>query len=255
MKKIIHFILFAFASLLFADSLDVIFKDGLTWRNIGPFRGGRSLAVAGIPTNPQTYYFGSVGGGIWKTKDGGMIWENVSDGYFNTGSVGAVAVSESDPNVVYVGMGEACIRPVMTSHGDGVYKSTDAGETWIHSGLKDTRTISSVLVHPKDHNTVYVAVQGDQYQASKSRGIYRSVDGGQTWEKVLYVNEHAGASGLSMDRNNPRILYAAFWDHQRKPWQMRSGGDGSGIYKSTDGGNTWNTVSYTHLTLPTNREV
>ena len=243
MKKIIHFILFAFASLLFADSLDVIFKDGLTWRNIGPFRGGRSLAVAGIPTNPQTYYFGSVGGGIWKTEDGGMIWENVSDGYFNTGSVGAVAVSESDPNVVYVGMGEACIRPVMTSHGDGVYKSTDAGETWIHSGLKDTRTISSVLVHPKDHNTVYVAVQGDQYQASKSRGIYRSVDGGQTWEKVLYVNEHAGASGLSMDRNNPRILYAAFWDHQRKPWQMRSGGDGSGIYKSTDGGNTWNKLT------------
>ena len=243
MKKIIHFILFAFASLLFADSLDVIFKDGLTWRNIGPFRGGRSLAAAGIPTNPQTYYFGSVGGGIWKTEDGGMIWENVSDGYFNTGSVGAVAVSESDPNVVYVGMGEACIRPVMTSHGDGVYKSTDAGETWIHIGLKDTRTISSVLVHPKDHNTVYVAVQGDQYQASESRGIYRSVDGGQTWEKVLYVNEHAGASGLSMDRNNPRILYAAFWDHQRKPWQMRSGGDGSGIYKSSDGGNTWNKLT------------
>jgi photosystem II stability/assembly factor-like uncharacterized protein len=243
MKKIIHFILFAFASLLFADSLDVIFKDGLTWRNIGPFRGGRSLAAAGIPTNPQTYYFGSVGGGIWKTEDGGMIWENVSDGYFNTGSVGAVAVSESDPNVVYVGMGEACIRPVMTSHGDGVYKSTDAGETWIHIGLKDTRTISSVLVHPKDHNTVYVAVQGDQYQASKSRGIYRSVDGGQTWEKVLYVNEHAGASGLSMDRNNPRILYAAFWDHQRKPWQMRSGGDGSGIYKSSDSGNTWNKLT------------
>ena len=239
MRKMIHLILIINFSILSADSLDVFFKDALKWRNIGPFRGGRSLTAIGVPSQPLTYYFGSVGGGVWKTIDGGLEWSNISDGYFKTGSVGALAVSESDPNVIYAGMGEACIRPVMTSHGDGVYRSTDAGDTWSHIGLDESRTISQVIVHPKNSDLVYVAVQGDQYTASKTRGIYRSFDGGENWEKVLYVNEHAGASGLSMDRTNPRILYASFWDHQRKPWQMRSGGEGSGIYKSIDGGNTW----------------
>tara|TARA_B100000470_G_scaffold38552_1_gene27518 strand:- start:599 stop:3691 length:3093 start_codon:yes stop_codon:yes gene_type:complete len=235
----IHLILIINFSILSADSLDVFFKEALKWRNIGPFRGGRSLTAIGVPSQPLTYYFGSVGGGVWKTIDGGLEWSNISDGYFKTGSVGALAVSESDPNVIYAGMGEACIRPVMTSHGDGVYRSTDAGDTWSHIGLDESRTISQVIVHPKNSDLVYVAVQGDQYTNSKNRGIYRSFDGGENWEKVLYVNEHAGASGLSMDRTNPRILYASFWDHQRKPWQMRSGGEGSGIYKSIDGGNTW----------------
>ncbi len=239
MRKMIHLILIINFSILSADSLDVFFKEALKWRNIGPFRGGRSLTAIGVPSQPLTYYFGSVGGGVWKTIDGGLEWSNISDGYFKTGSVGALAVSESDPNVIYAGMGEACIRPVMTSHGDGVYRSTDAGDTWSHIGLDESRTISQVIVHPKNSDLVYVAVQGDQYTNSKNRGIYRSFDGGENWEKVLYVNEHAGASGLSMDRTNPRILYASFWDHQRKPWQMRSGGEGSGIYKSIDGGNTW----------------
>ena len=243
MRKYIHFLLIYLVGLLLAESLDSTFSDAMKWRNIGPFRGGRSLTAVGVPSQPLTYYFGSVGGGIWKTTDGGIIWDNVSDGFLKTGSVGALAVSESDPNVIYAGMGEACIRPVMTSHGDGVYKSMDAGDTWSHIGLENSRTISQVIIHPKNADLVYVAVQGDQYKDSKERGIFRSKDGGENWEKVLYENENSGASGLSMDQNNPRILYASFWDHQRKPWQMRSGGEGSGIYKSIDGGDTWNKLT------------
>ena len=243
MRKYIHFLLIYLVGLLSAESLDSTFSDAMKWRNIGPFRGGRSLTAVGVPSQPLTYYFGSVGGGIWKTTDGGIIWDNVSDGFLKTGSVGALAVSESDPNVIYAGMGEACIRPVMTSHGDGVYKSMDAGDTWSHIGLENSRTISQVIIHPKNADLVYVAVQGDQYKDSKERGIFRSKDGGENWEKVLYENENSGASGLSMDQNNPRILYASFWDHQRKPWQMRSGGEGSGIYKSSDGGDTWNKLT------------
>ena len=243
MKKIFNRIFIFSFCVLSADSLDVFFKDAMMWRNIGPFRGGRSLTAVGVPSKPLTYYFGSVGGGVWKTEDAGLIWKNISDGYFKTGSVGALAVSESDPNVLYVGMGEACIRPVMTSHGDGVYRSNNGGETWDHIGLDNSRTISSLVIHPKDHNLVYVGVQGDQYKPSKDRGVYRSFDGGENWEKVLYINETSGVSGISMDRNNPRILYVSFWDHQRKPWQMRSGGEGSGIYKSTDSGTTWTKLS------------
>ena len=243
MRRMIQLILVFSMSFIYADSLDVFFKDAMQWRNIGPFRGGRSLTAVGVPSQPLTYYFGSVGGGVWKTTDAGLEWKNVSDGFFKTGSIGALAVAESDPNVIYAGMGEACIRPVMTSHGDGVYKSMDAGDTWTHIGLPNSRTISQVIVHPKNENLVYVAVQGDQYQASKDRGIYRSKDGGKSWEKILYENEHTGVTGLSMDRNNSRILYASLWDHHRQPWQMRSGGDGSGIYKSTDGGDTWNKLT------------
>ena len=243
MRRMIHLILLSSLSILSADSLDVFFKDALKWRNIGPFRGGRSLIAVGVPSQPLTYYFGSTGGGVWKTIDGGLEWSNVSDGYFKTGSVGALAVSESDPNVIYAGMGESDIRPVMTSHGDGVYRSNNSGETWSHIGLDNSRTISQLIIHPKNSELVYVAVQGDQYKASKDRGVYKSNDGGKNWKKVLYINEHSGASGLSIDQNNPRILYASFWDHQRKPWQMRSGGDGSGIFKSVDGGENWEKLS------------
>ena len=212
---------------------------GMSWREIGPFRGGRSVASTGVVSEPMTYYFGGVGGGVWKTTDAGSTWTNVTDGQIGTSSVGAIAVAESDPNVVYVGMGEHAIRGVMTSHGDGVYRSTDAGRTWTHMGLERTRSISRIRVHPTDPDLVYVAAQGAPYGANDERGVYRSRDGGRTWEKILYVDEDSGASDLSMDMGNPRILYAAFWDHRRLPWQVVSGGPGSGFWKSTDGGDTW----------------
>ncbi len=213
--------------------------SGLKWRNIGPFRGGRSVASSGVVGQPMTYYMGTTGGGIWKTTDDGITWKNISDGQLKTGTVGAIAVAESNPNIVVAGMGEHAARGVMTSMGDGVYKSTDAGKTWKHVGLGETRHISDVVIHPTHPDILFVAAQGAQYGPSQQRGIYRSLNGGNTWEQVLYVNENTGASALSMDMKNPLILYAALWQHQRSPWKMESGGPGSGIYKSTDGGNTW----------------
>ncbi|XLS29521.1 VPS10 domain-containing protein [Flavobacteriaceae bacterium M23B6Z8] len=214
--------------------------NNLQWRNIGPFRGGRSVASCGVVSDPLTYYMGSTGGGVWKTTDGGIVWKNISDGFLKTGTVGAIAVAESDPNVIYVGMGEHAIRGVMTSSGDGVYKSTDAGKTWIHVGLDKTMHISDVVIHPKDPNVVFVAAQGSQYGPSEDRGIYKSDDGGKNWKKVLFTHDLTGASSLRMDMNNPRILYAALWEHQRFSFTMKSGGPNSGIYKSVDGGETWN---------------
>ncbi|MDG2241223.1 MAG: hypothetical protein P8L30_13555 [Longimicrobiales bacterium] len=214
--------------------------QSMAWRSIGPYRGGRSVASTGVVGDPQMYYMGTVGGGIWKTTDAGITWNNISDGQLGTSSVGAIAVSESDPNVIYVGMGEHATRGVMTSHGDGVYKSTDAGRTWTNMGLPRSRHISRVRIHPKNPDLVYVAVQGAAYGANPERGLYRSADGGETWEHILYVSEDAGASDLSMDMNNPRILYAAFWHNRRLPWQVQSGGEGSGLWKSTDGGDSWN---------------
>ncbi len=222
-----------------AQEIDLAHYEAMEWRNIGPFRGGRSNTSTGVPSQPGTFYFGSVGGGVWKTTDSGITWKNVTDGFLNTASVGAVAVAPSDPNVLYVGMGEHAVRGVMTSHGDGVYKSTDAGRTWTHMGLPRSRAISRIRIHPSDPDRVYVAVQGAPYGPTEERGIYRSRDGGESWEQVLYVSDSAGASDLDMDPTNPRILYAAFWDHLRMPWEVRSGGDGSGIHKSTDGGTTW----------------
>ncbi|MDX1627433.1 MAG: glycosyl hydrolase, partial [Fulvivirga sp.] len=213
--------------------------DAMSWRNIGPFRGGRSTTSTGVVGDPMTYYFGSVGGGVWKTTDAGLNWKNISDGFFNATSIGAISVAASDPNVIYVGTGEACVRGVMTSHGDGVYKSTDAGKTWKHIGLDGTSQISEIRIHPKNPDLVYVAAQGSPYAPTEERGIYRSVDGGENWERVHFVDQNSGANNLSMDMNNPRILYAAFWDHQRKPWFVRSGGEGSGIWKTTDGGDNW----------------
>lgn len=217
--------------------------SGLSWRGIGPFRGGRSVASTGVPSNPMTYYFGTVGGGVWKTTDAGTTWSNVTDGQLATSSVGAIAVADSDPNVVYVGMGEHAIRGVMTSHGDGVYRSTDAGRTWKHLGLERTRSISRIRVHPNNPDLVYVAAQGAPYGANEERGIYRSKDGGASWELVLHIDEDTGASDLAMDMTNPRILYASFWDHRRLPWQVVSGGTGSGFWKSLDGGDTWSEIN------------
>ena len=224
-------------------TFDASYYDALKWRNIGPFRGGRSTTVCGVIQDPNTFYMGATGGGVWKTVDGGHSWKNISDGFFRTGSVGAIAVAPSDPNVIYVGMGESCIRGVMTSSGDGVYKSTDAGVTWEHIGLDETRQISEIEIDPQNPDMVFVAAQGSPYKPSDARGIFKSVDGGERWKKVLFVDASSGASDLSLDTRNPRVLYAAFWDHQRLPWTMRSGGPGSGIWKSTDAGENWQELS------------
>jgi hypothetical protein len=226
---------FSEPSLKITDSL----FHGLKWRNIGPFRGGRSVTSSGVIGQPQTYYMGATGGGVFKTTDAGITWKNISDTFFKTGSVGAIAVAESNTNIVVVGMGEHAARGVMTSMGDGVYKSMDAGKTWTHLGLEKTRHISDVIIHPTNPDIIYVTAQGAQYAPSKERGIYRTTDGGITWENILSVNDSTGASSLSMDMSNPRILYASMWQHRRYPWYMESGGKDSGLYKSTDGGDTW----------------
>ena len=215
----------------------------MEWRNIGPFRGGRAVAVTGIPGDTLTYYFGSAGGGVYKTTDAGENWRNITDGFVKTSSVGAVAVAPSDPNVVYIGMGEHPVRGVATSHGDGIYKSTDAGRTWKHIGLSKTRAIARIRIHPTNENLVYIAAQGAPFGPTKDRGVYRTKDGGKAWELVLGgLNENSGCSELAMDPSNPRILYAAFWDHIRHPWEVHSGGPGSGIWKSSDGGDTWEAI-------------
>ena len=211
--------------------------DTLEWREVGPYRGGRSAAVAGIPQDRETFYFGSTGGGVWKTTNGGGNWKNVSDGYFG-GSIGAVAVSAWDPNVIYVGGGEKTVRGNV-SHGDGVWKSTDAGKSWKRSGLEDSRHISRIRIHPKNPELVYAAVMGKLFGPGEQRGVYRSRDGGRNWERVLYANEQAGAVDLVMDPTNPRVLYATTWRVIRTPYSLESGGEGSGIWKSTDGGDSW----------------
>ena len=216
---------------------------GLKWRNIGPFRGGRANAIAGHPLDAMTYYVGYTGGGVGKTDDGGMTWRNISDGFFKVGSIGDIAVSESDPNVIYVGTGEHAVRGVMTSFGDGVYKSTDGGKTWKNIGLEKTRHISDVVVHPGNPDVVYVAAQGTVHGPNAERGVYKSTDGGATWKRVLFVDENSGASSLTMDMTNPRILYAATWQHRRYPWKVESGGAGCSVWKSTDGGETWNKIN------------
>ncbi len=212
--------------------------EGLTWRGVGPYRGGRVVAVAGVVGQPLVYYFGGTGGGIWKTTDAGQRWQPMTDGQIGTGSVGAVAVAESDPNVVYAGMGEGCIRGNV-SHGDGVYRSRDAGKTWTHVGLRDTRQIGRVRIHPQEPDLVYVAALGHAFGPNPERGVFRSRDGGGNWQKVLFVDDRTGAIDLVLDPANPRVLYAAFWQVVRTPWSLESGGAGSALYKSTDGGDTW----------------
>ncbi len=210
----------------------------MRWRCIGPPRGGRVVAVAGDPEDPAVFYFGACAGGVWKTTDAGTYWENVSDGFFRTSAVGAIAVADSDHNVVYAGMGESCIRGDV-SYGDGVYRSTDGGKTWVHLGLEDTRHIARIRVHPENADLVYVAALGHTFGPNSQRGVFRSHDGGKSWDKVLFLSEEAGAIDLSLDATNPRILYAAMWEAHRTPWSLVSGGPGSGIYKSTDGGDSW----------------
>lgn len=237
MRKLIFISVLAL-NMSFGQNLDSIFNP-LKFRNIGPFRGGRSNSGTGVIGDKLTYYMGTTGGGVWKTSDAGQHWRNISDGYFSTGSVGAISVSISNPNLIYVGMGEHAPRGVMTAHGDGVYKSIDAGKSWVHLGLEKTQHISRIIIHPKDPNILWVAAQGALYGKSEERGVYKSIDGGKSWKKVLYVNKSTGASELSIDKNNPKILYAAMWDHMRTPWKVISGGPGSGLYKSVNGGETW----------------
>lgn len=215
---------------------------GLKWRNIGPFRGGRANTISGVSQNDNIYYVGYTGGGIAKTEDAGITWNNISDGFLKVGSIGDIAISESDPNVIYVGTGEHAVRGVMTSYGDGVYKSTDGGKTWKNIGLEKTRHISDVAVHPTNPDIVLVGAQGTVHGPNVDRGVFKSTDGGLTWKKTLYVDENTGVSSLSMDMTNPRMVYVATWQHRRYPWKVESGGAGCAIWKSTDGGNTWNKI-------------
>jgi photosystem II stability/assembly factor-like uncharacterized protein len=215
----------------------------MEYRNIGPFRGGRSTTVTGIPNDIFTYYMGATGGGVWKTIDGGNTWNNISDGYFNTTGIGDITVAPSDPNIIYVGTGESPVRGVKTSHGDGLYKSIDAGKTWKHLGLEKTRHISDVYVHPKNPDKVYVAAQGNPWGPNEERGLYLSEDGGETFKKILYINENSGIVDMTVDPNNPNFMMVASWEFWRKPWVVNSGGPGSRIYKTIDGGKNWKEIT------------
>jgi photosystem II stability/assembly factor-like uncharacterized protein len=220
---------------------DTALYNSLKWRNIGPFRGGRSAAVMGVPGKTNLFYFGSTGGGVWKTEDGGSTWNNISDGYFG-GSIGSVAVSEADHNVIYVGGGEKTVRGNV-SYGYGVWKSIDAGKTWEFKGLPNSRHIPRIRIHPKNPEIVFAAVLGDLYKSSEERGVYKSTDGGDTWEKVLFANADTGAIDLIIDPNNYRIMYASTWKVRRTPYSLSSGGEGSDLWKSTDEGETWQKIS------------
>lgn len=225
----------------FSAGYDENLYNALEWRSIGPFRGGRSATVTGVPGKPNLYYFGATGGGVWRTQDGGQTWENISDGFFG-GSIGAVAVSEYDNNVIYAGGGEKTVRGNV-SYGYGMWRSVDAGKNWTHIGLDNSRHISRIRIHPRNPDLVYAAVMGDLYKSSDERGVYRSKDGGKTWERILFANADAGAVDLILDPNNPRILYAGTWRIRRTPFSLESGGEGSALWKSTDGGDTWENIS------------
>ena len=216
---------------------DAAWLKGMKWRLIGPFRGGRALAVTGVRGQPNVYYFGAVSGGVWKTSDGGQRWEALTD-KAPFASVGSIAIPDSDPNVIYVGTGEGCPRGDVT-YGNGVWKSLDAGKTWVHLGLENTETIPKVTVNPQNPNEVFVAALGHVYGPNSERGVYKSVDGGKTWRKVLYKDEKTGAVDITFDASNPHVLFAALWEVNRTPYSLSSGGPGSGLYKSTDDGETW----------------
>lgn len=209
------------------------------WRNVAHPLGGRATTAVGVVGDARLYYMGATGGGLWKTDDAGVSWKNISDGFFGTGSIGDIAVAPGDPSLLYVGTGEAPARAEMSTYGDGVYRSSDSGRTWVNVGLRDTRSIARVLIHPTEHRTIYVAALGDQWGPSDARGIYRSNDAGSTWTRLLFVSPTAGASDLVISPDDPRVLYAAFWDRDRGAWEFRTTGPGSGIWTSTDGGDHW----------------
>ncbi|MFN7455967.1 MAG: WD40/YVTN/BNR-like repeat-containing protein, partial [Gemmatimonas sp.] len=224
-----------------AAGFDTAALSAIRWREIGPYRGGRSVAVAGSVARPKEYWMGTTGSGVFKTTDGGETWLPMTDRYFG-GTVGAVAVAPSNPDVVYVGGGEFAIRGNV-SHGDGMWKTTDGGRTWTNIGLNDTRQIAKVRVHPTNPDLVYVAAQGHVWGPNAERGVFRSKDGGKSWQKILFRDDSTGAADLVMDPGNPNVLYAGFWQAHRKPWMLVSGGKGSGMFKSIDGGDTWTEIT------------
>jgi len=224
------------------SSIDPLVLKAMQWRGIGPDRGGRSIAVAGVKGRPKEAYFGAVGGGLWKTIDGGVSWAPMTDGQLKSASVGAVAVSESNPDIVFIGMGESCIRGNIMP-GDGVYKSTDAGKTWTHVGFSGSQAISRVRIHPTNPDIVFVASFGKYGASSDERGVYKSTDGGTTWQRKLFRDAKTGAVDLTIDGKNPSVMYASLWEAYRVEYQMSSGGPGSGLFKSVDGGDTWTEIT------------
>lgn len=235
-------LLTAAATKTVAQQYDAKFFAGLHWRTIGPHRGGRSVAAAGVPSQPNVFYMGVVNGGVFKTTDAGRVWKPIFDRE-PTGSIGAIAVALSDPNIIYVGSGEGLQRPDLST-GDGIYKSTDAGKTWTHLGLRDGQQIPQVIVDPHDANRLFVAVLGHPYGPNEERGIFRSTDGGRTFQKVLYKDENTGGCDVAFDPDNPEIVYAAMWEAREGPWENAAwSGTGGGIYKSTDGGTTWHQLT------------
>ncbi|MBI5708465.1 MAG: glycosyl hydrolase [Armatimonadetes bacterium] len=235
-------LLVAIAAASAAQTVDSLTFANLKWRLIGPFRGGRSIAVAGVTSRPTEFYMGATGGGVWKSSDSGDTWKCVSDGFFESSTIGALQVSESDPDIVWAGTGEGCVRGNITV-GEGVYKSTDAGKSWTHMGLRETQTATRIRIHPTNPDIVYVAALGHIFGPNKERGVYKTTDGGKTWKQVLFVSDKAGAVDLCMDAKNPEVLYAATWEVYRTPYTLSSGGPGSKIFKSTDGGKTWTDLS------------
>ena len=225
-----------------AATVDPVLYKGMSWRSLGPARGGRSIAAAGSDARPNEYWFGATGGGAWKTTDGGTTWTPMTDGKISSSSIGALAVCQSNPDVVYIGGGETEFRGNIIQ-GDGVYRTTDGGVTWTHLGLKDSQAVARLRIHPANCDTVYAAVLGPSYNDHAERGVFKSTDGGKTWKKTLYRNEKSGAVDLSMDPKNPNVLFAAVWEAFRTPWSMSSGGPGSGMFKSTDGGDTWTEIT------------
>lgn len=215
--------------------------NGIEWRSIGPFRGGRASSVTGVAGKPQLFYMGATGGGVWKTDNGGTTWKNISDGYFG-GSIGAVAVSESNNKVIYVGQGEETVRGNVSSGFEGIWKSTDAGETWKNIGLENGMHVGRIKIHPQNSDVVWVAVMGDLYKSSEMRGVYKTTDGGKNWKKVLYANADAGAVDISLDPSNPDFMMASTWRIRRTPYSLTSGGEGSGVWRSKDGGETWENI-------------
>ena len=239
---LISFIIFSSANTDAQNVSPENFYESLEWQFAGPYRGGRSTTVTGITSRPYTFFMGTTGGGVWKTTDAGNTWKNISDGQIKVGSIGAVAVAPSDENVVYVGTGSADPRGNISS-GNGMYKSVDMGETWEHIGLPNAGLIGKVAIHPKNADIVYVAVLGNIFGHNKERGVYKTVDGGKTWNKLLYISDKTGARDVEINPDNDQELIASFWTVQRKPWTLVDGSDEGGVFMSKDGGKNWKKLS------------